>query len=183
MNKVANGKPIVESEKIVSLSAGANHSMAVSENGVCYSWGYGGKGLLGRGHSSLTQIALPIGSEFVKRYSLSVKIGVSGFITKYLTDIIKQNTGASQSKCKEHAHNSPYFMQQVCCSSNNTYAMTNKGEIFVIGDNTFCQHAVEDLNSIAPLIDLDEGNGIYSFSNISQIKIPQMSNLDKVVYI
>lgn len=36
-----------DEERIIQLSAGANHSMAISESGRCFSWGYAGKGVLG----------------------------------------------------------------------------------------------------------------------------------------
>ena len=39
-----------------------------------------------------------------------------------------------------------YRVEQVCCGVVNTIAMMNTGEVFVLGDNTFNQHAIEELD-------------------------------------
>ena len=42
-------------DKIISVKCGANHSMAVSQRGICYSWGEGDEGKLGQGYSHKTR--------------------------------------------------------------------------------------------------------------------------------
>ena len=45
---------------IVQSAAGFNHSVALSKTGKAYSWGYSGKGLLGR-HEKNDRLPLPVG--------------------------------------------------------------------------------------------------------------------------
>lgn len=42
------GEPSKTSSKIVRVAAGTNHSVAISSNGKTFTWGYSGRGLLGR---------------------------------------------------------------------------------------------------------------------------------------
>jgi alpha-tubulin suppressor-like RCC1 family protein len=49
MHKLADdGEPSRTNSKIVRACAGNNHSVAISSHGKTFTWGYGGKGLLGR---------------------------------------------------------------------------------------------------------------------------------------
>ena len=43
-----NSEPTKDKNDILQVCAGFNHSMALSKSGKVYSWGYSGKGLLGR---------------------------------------------------------------------------------------------------------------------------------------
>jgi len=48
MYKMQGGEAVKAKNDIVSVCAGFNHSLAQSKTGKLYSWGYKGKGLLGR---------------------------------------------------------------------------------------------------------------------------------------
>ena len=59
-----HGEPAKDKNDIVHVCAGFNHSMALSESKKVYSWGYSGKGLLGRSantKSKFNAIPLPVG--------------------------------------------------------------------------------------------------------------------------
>ena len=65
-------EPTKDKNDIVQVCAGFNHSMALSKSGKVYSWGYGGKGLLGRTVDPKTKhnaIPLPVG------HGLPFKVG------------------------------------------------------------------------------------------------------------
>ena len=96
MNKFKD-KPERDEEKVVQLSAGVNHSMAISESGRCFSWGYAGKGLLGRNNLNYSMISSPIGTGQKKEHSYTMKIGLSGFIQKYVKDKMKASKGPVSS--------------------------------------------------------------------------------------
>ena len=49
-----------EFDKVVSVYCGTNHSLALTQSGNAYSWGYSGKALLGR-VSNFNENALPLG--------------------------------------------------------------------------------------------------------------------------
>lgn len=83
MNRFTRSEKLeTDEERVVQLSAGTNHSMAISESGRCFSWGYAGKGVLGR--SNLNYSILPCqigaGSSSKRETSYTMKIGLSGFI-------------------------------------------------------------------------------------------------------
>jgi alpha-tubulin suppressor-like RCC1 family protein len=65
----------------VQVCAGFNHSLSLSKRGVAYSWGYCGKGLLGR-MKEQSGLALPIGLRGNTQSNLSFMIGQTSFITK-----------------------------------------------------------------------------------------------------
>lgn len=46
--------------EIVQVAAGFNHSVSLSKSGKAYSWGYSGKGLLGRQEKN-DRLPLPVG--------------------------------------------------------------------------------------------------------------------------
>ena len=57
-------EPTKDKNDIVQVCAGFNHSMALSKSGKVYSWGYSGKGLLGRMIDPSTKflsLPLPVG--------------------------------------------------------------------------------------------------------------------------
>ena len=74
-------EPSKDKNDLVQVCAGFNHSLALSKRGPAFSWGYRGKGLLGRTkeHSGL---ALPIG-QGGSSHNLSFMIGQASFIAKH----------------------------------------------------------------------------------------------------
>lgn len=50
---------------VIQVTAGINHSLALSESGKVYSWGYSGKNVLGRTRDMNT-LALPVGTRIPK---------------------------------------------------------------------------------------------------------------------
>jgi E3 ubiquitin-protein ligase HERC2 len=52
--------PTLEDVTIISISAGCEHSAAISEDGVLYTWGHGDGGRLGHGDSDPLSIPTPV---------------------------------------------------------------------------------------------------------------------------
>ena len=53
--KQGHNEPSKDKNDVVHVVAGFNHSMALSKSGKVYSWGYSGKGLLGRAIDTKTK--------------------------------------------------------------------------------------------------------------------------------
>ena len=57
-----SSEPVKDKHDLLQVCAGFNHSLALSKKGIAYSWGYRGKGLLGR-RTEQSGLALPLGQD------------------------------------------------------------------------------------------------------------------------
>lgn len=106
--------------------------MSLTNSGKLFSWGYKGKGLLGR---------KVVGNDFAIGYQLSPKKEIKGSFNLSLTEFLKefyedkeedQGQGKGTKKLVQR-----YFIKQVVCMHHNTVALTNVGEVLVLGSNNY----------------------------------------------
>lgn len=129
--------------------------MALARSGKAYSWGYAGKGLLGR--EKVLKDADPPGAAPRETHTLALPVGLgiafnqtfkaadSAFIWDNLFENIE---GLHQKEAEDKAGGQAHPMaskmgdeeetvKQIACSSANTVALTRSGEVHVLGDNTY----------------------------------------------
>lgn len=59
---------MIDGSEVLQVLASYNHSMALSKNWRVYTWGYKGKGLLGRGSQAYDYLPIQIGTENVNAF-------------------------------------------------------------------------------------------------------------------
>jgi alpha-tubulin suppressor-like RCC1 family protein len=181
----SDNEPQKTKQEILVVKAGFNHSLALSKNGKLFSWGYKGKGLLGRRVDSDT-----MGTALGVENLLPIRIGLTDF--QKLQSERAAEAGIKNWMAKAGMNNAvaqDYTVKQVCCAFSNTMALTSTGNVYVLGDNTCGQHGKEELpkKSGAELEIIrkqDEENGkemeFRSYSKVSLINFP---TVDKIEYI
>jgi alpha-tubulin suppressor-like RCC1 family protein len=157
--------------KIIQVSASYNHSLALAKSGKGYSWGYQGRGVLGRATRSgdYPGIALPIGTG--KGHEIRICVD-RDFLEKNIK--AAYDVTAKKDEAEVAADDLPDVrVTELVAGAVNTVALTNTGDVYVLGDNTYHQHAVEELE--------DPGRGAYGrYATPSRIRLPIA---DKVTYV
>ena len=52
---------------------------------------------------------------------------------------------AQQTVQRKNVEEGEFYIRQIICGAVNTVSLTSTGEVYVLGDNTFGQHACEKL--------------------------------------
>ena len=164
----ASSEPVKDKHDLLQACAGFNHSLALSKKGIAYSWGYRGKGLLGRS-TEQSGLALPIGpGQGQPGFSHSFMIGQTSFIVGHKEGgggeyAAGQNAQAKQDKDDDYGEHS---VKQVSCGAVNTLALTSTGDVYVLGDNSYGQHGKEETPAKA-----GQGGGREGFGSSATISL------------
>ena len=123
--------------KFRQIIAGYNHSMAITNSGKVYTWGYSGFGLLGRVSKGVENIPVTIESGFtmdVKKYKVdlpSLEHTIAADQDGNIKDVVFIASHSTQ-------------ITNVQCVSLGTMVLTDKGEIYYTGDNRYGQLPFEE---------------------------------------
>jgi alpha-tubulin suppressor-like RCC1 family protein len=201
----SGNEPQKDKDDSIQVSAGFNHSMALARSGKAYSWGYAGKGLLGREKvlkdadpsadappRETHMLALPVGLGIA--FNQTFKATDTAFIWDNLFENIEglhQRDGEDKagqahliaSKMEDEEET----VKQIACSSANTVALTRSGEVHVLGDNTYSQRGCEELSDDPDqIVDAEmkdkEESEYGKYARTTKINFP-FKTPDKIAYI
>ena len=137
--------PLDMNDYIYQIAASLNMSMAISKNGVVYTWGKSSGGLLGRSLATAKTPGIKINEEGAgtqifdnnnnqgNEYEESLEVNGPHEVEKFF--LKKEGETGENDKLS-------ITVKDLHCGFSHTVALTNAGELFVWGSNEYGQHGV-----------------------------------------
>ena len=119
-------------DKIFAIQASFNHNLSLTSEGKVLTWGYSGFNILGRKPKQLfNNLPLQIFSDFRAEKQGLFQSQHSVNVAQYTAQMKEVNN------VEQNDFEAGTTIEKVACTLLNTVVVTNAGELFIFGSNTF----------------------------------------------